>query len=69
MDFELALLGPTSGRPPHVFAQARQAHGSRARQWGAVGDRREYWRWLFWADVVVSTARQEYLGLSVAEAV
>lgn len=69
LDFELALLGPSSGRPPKVFAQARQALASRARQWGAVQDRREYWRWLFWADVAVSSAKQEYQGLSAAEAV
>lgn len=67
--FEVAVLGPSSGRPPKVMAQARGALGQRVKQWGAVGDRREYWRWLFWADVVVSTARQEYFGLSVAEAV
>lgn len=67
--FEVAVLGPASGRPPRVFAQAREELGARIRQWGAVSDRRQYWRWLFWADVVVSTARQEYFGLSVAEAV
>ncbi len=69
LDFDLALLGPSSGRPPRVFAEAREWLGPRLRQWGAVAERREYWRWLLWADVVVSTARQEYLGLSVAEAV
>ncbi|MBI5524539.1 MAG: DUF3524 domain-containing protein [Desulfarculus sp.] len=67
--FEVAVLGPASGRPPKVFALARQELGARLRQWGLVAERREYWRWLFWADVVVSTARQEYQGLSVAEAV
>lgn len=67
--FEVAVLGPASGRPPKVFAQAREELGGWVRQWGAVSDRRDYWRWLFWADVVVSTARQEYFGLSVAEAV
>jgi glycosyltransferase involved in cell wall biosynthesis len=68
LEFEVAVLGPSSGRPPRVMAPTRQALGMRVRQWGAVLDRREYWRWLFWADVVVSSARQEYFGLSVAEA-
>ncbi|MBI4800183.1 MAG: DUF3524 domain-containing protein [Desulfarculus sp.] len=67
--FEVAVLGPRSGRPPRVFAQAQEELGTRVRQWGAVADRREYWRWLLWADVVVSTARQEYFGLGGAEAV
>ena len=38
-------------------------------QWGHADDRAGYWEWLFWADVVVSTALQEYFGISVAEAV
>jgi len=69
LEFELAVLGFGSGRPPEVFAAARSALGERARQWGAVADRREYWRWLHWADLVVSTALQENQGLAVAEAV
>ncbi len=67
--FELAVLGLSSGRPPEVFSKARAALGERARQWGALTDRRDYWRWLHWADLVVSTARQENQGLAVAEAV
>lgn len=69
MAFELAVLGPSSGRPPKVFAQVQEELGGHLHQWGMVADRRDYWRWLFWADVAVSTARQEYFGLSVAEAV
>jgi len=67
--FELAVLGPAPAKPPAVFATAREALGERMRQWGHADERREYWRWLFWADVVVSTAQQEYFGMSVAEAV
>jgi LPS export ABC transporter protein LptC len=62
--FELAVLGRSSGRTPEVFAKARAALGERVRQWGAVVDRRDYWRWLHWADLVVSTARQENQGLA-----
>lgn len=69
LDFELAMLGFGSGRTPEVFVAARAALGERVRQWGAVVDRRDYWRWLHWADLVVSTARQENQGLAVAEAV
>ncbi len=67
--FELAVLGPAPAKPPKVFARARERLGNRVKQWGHAGERRDYWGWLFWADVVVSTARQEYFGLSVAEAV
>ncbi|MCB2184793.1 MAG: DUF3524 domain-containing protein [Deltaproteobacteria bacterium] len=68
-DFQVAVLGP---RPPRVdpgFAQAAHELGPRLVHLGWAGDRREYWRWLFWADVGLSTARQEYFGLALAEAV
>ncbi|MCF8034458.1 MAG: DUF3524 domain-containing protein [Desulfarculaceae bacterium] len=67
--FELAVLGPAPAKPPAVFAAARESLGIRVKQWGHAERRREYWGWLLWADVAVSTARQEYFGLSVAEAV
>lgn len=69
LDFEVAVLGRAFGRVPEIFEQARARLGGRINQWGWAEDRAEYWRWLFWADVAVSTARQEYLGLSLAEAV
>ena len=69
LDFEVAVLGRAFGRVPEVFERARARLGDHIKQWGRVETRREYWRWLFWADLAVSTARQEYLGLSLAEAV
>jgi len=69
LDFQVAVLGPAPAKPPAVFASAQKTLGRHIVQWGHAEDRAEYWRWLFWADVVVSTARQEYFGLSVAEAV
>ncbi len=68
-DFQVAVLGQRAGRWPAVFDLAPTLLGSRLRQFGPLEDRRDYWRWLFWADVVVSTALQEYQGLAVAEAV
>lgn len=66
--FEIALLGRKSGQPPAVFQRAAEMLGQRLVHIGQVEERREYWRWLFWADVCVSTALQEYQGLAVAEA-
>lgn len=68
-DFQVAVLGPRSGKWPAVFDLAPAMLGARLKQLGPVDDRRTYWTWLFWADVVVSTALQEYQGLSVVEAV
>ena len=68
-DFQVAVLGRRSARWPEVFDQASEILGGRLVHMGPVESRREYWQWLFWADVAVSTALQEYLGLAVAEAV
>lgn len=67
--FEVAVLGQRAGSWPKVFDQAAERLGSRLRHLGPVEDRGEYWRRLFWADVVVSTALQENQGLAVAEGV
>ncbi|MCF8066593.1 MAG: DUF3524 domain-containing protein [Desulfarculaceae bacterium] len=69
LEFQVAVLGPSPAKPPAVFAAAREALGKHLVQWGHADDRAGYWEWLFWADVVVSTALQEYFGISVAEAV
>jgi glycosyltransferase involved in cell wall biosynthesis len=66
--FQIAILGRKSGQPPLVFGQAGEMLGKRLIHLGPVEERREYWRWLLWADVCVSTALQEYQGLAVAEA-
>lgn len=68
LDFQVAVLGRKSGKPPAVFERVAELLGERLVHLGPVEERREYWGWLFWADVCVSTALQEYQGLAVAEA-
>jgi len=68
-DFQVAVLGRRFARWPRVFDRAAQDLGERLVQLGWVEDRAQYWEWLAWGDVVVSTAVQEYQGLAVAEAV
>lgn len=67
--FEVVLLGESFVRAPTVFDAARDRLGDRVRHWGFVADRDEYRRWLWQCDVVVSTARHEFFGLAVAEAI
>ncbi len=67
-EFQVAVLGRPGSRPPAVFGRAAAQLGERLVHLGPVEDRRQYWDWLFWADVCVSTALQEYQGLAVAEA-
>ncbi|WP_449246049.1 tRNA-queuosine alpha-mannosyltransferase domain-containing protein [Desulfarculus baarsii] len=69
LDFHAAIMGPRPAAWPKVFDQAADRLGERLAHIGPQDRREDYWRWLGWADVVVSTARQEYFGLSVAEAV
>lgn len=68
-EFQVAVLGRRFGRCPEVFDQAAELLGHRLARLGWAETRAEYQGWLAWADVVVSTARQENQGLAVAEAV
>ncbi len=69
LEFQVAVLGPRPTRVPDCFDRALPLLGRRLVHLGTVERTRSYWRWLFWADLVVSTARQENQGLAVAEAV
>jgi glycosyltransferase involved in cell wall biosynthesis len=51
------------------MAAARQRLAGRVLHWGHVADRQAYAAWLWQSDVVVSTARQEFFGVAVAEAI
>ena len=68
-EFEVAVLGPRGAKWSKMFDDAPSVLGKRLVQLGTAQSRKEYWRWLHWADLAVSTALQEYQGLSVAEAV
>ncbi|MFW6361545.1 MAG: tRNA-queuosine alpha-mannosyltransferase domain-containing protein [Spirochaetota bacterium] len=68
LQFRLALVGEQFSRYPQVFDQARERLGGKIVQFGYVGERAAYYRWLRQADIVVSTAYQENFGLSIAEA-
>ena len=67
-DFGVALLGERFVRVPPEFEEARRRLGSRLVQFGYVESRAEYARWLWRADIAVSTAIHDYFGASVVEA-
>ena len=69
LDFQVAILGPKGATYPKSFDSAPDILGKRLKHMGMAKERREYWQWLYWADLTISTALQEYQGLSVAEAV
>ncbi len=67
--FRLSVLGERFRRVPSVFAAARESLAEHVDRWGYLPRREDYLAALAEADVVVSTARHEFFGVGVAEAV
>ena len=67
--FKLAITGERFGELPESFRRARSLLGERIIQLGYVDSFADYARLLWRADYVVSTARQEFFGVSVCEAI
>lgn len=69
IEFGLIVLGESFKNQPPIFAQARQRLARQIIHFGYAADRREYYRLLRQGDVIVSTAKHEFYGLAVLEAV
>ena len=67
-DFRVVLLGEVFVRVPAEFQEARERLGERILQFGYVESFAEYARWLWRADIVVSTALHDFFGAAVVEA-
>jgi len=68
VDFRVAILGENIHHQPTIFDAVRAELGERVVQFGYVAGFAEYARLLWSADVVVSTAKHEFFGISVVEA-
>lgn len=68
-DFSLVLLGEQFRDEPAVFKTLRKTMGERILHCGYVKNRRAYLQWLGKGTHVVSTAKHEFFGISVMEAV
>jgi glycosyltransferase involved in cell wall biosynthesis len=68
-DFRLSVLGEQFDRMPEIFGQARQKLSDHIDHWGFLANRSDYQAVLASADTVVSTARHEFFGIGVLEAV
>jgi glycosyltransferase involved in cell wall biosynthesis len=68
-DYRLLVVGGGGEQAHPAFAAARRRLAHRIEVWGHQADREAYRRVLATADVVVSTARHEFFGLAVVEAV
>ncbi len=68
-DFRLIVLGQSFRRKPQIFSVAQDKLKHKILHYGYVESRDEYARLLAQGDIVVSTARHEFYGISVIEAV
>jgi len=66
--FRLVLLGQRYRTWPAAFDDARARYGHRVLQFGPAASRADYRAWLTRAHIAVSTADQEFFGISMLEA-
>jgi glycosyltransferase involved in cell wall biosynthesis len=69
LDFRLIVLGQSFRAQPPVFAEAARRLAKQIIHFGYARKREEYCQLLHQADVAVSTARHEFYGMAVLEAV
>ena len=62
-----SVLGQSFRETPEAFDEIRERLGARLAHWGFLPSREDYLRVLADADVVLSTTRHEFQGLSVIE--
>ncbi len=67
--FDLVVLGKSNRRSPEVFSQVRKQLEDHILQWGYAESEEEYYQWLWKSDIIVSTSRQDFFGISVVEAI
>ena len=68
-DFKLVVLGESFRDHPACFDSARRDLGHRIEHWGYLASRSDYLTQVARCRVVVSTARHEFFGLAVREAI
>ena len=66
--YELIVLGEQYTKAPPIFAKAKTALQEHIRHWGYAPSRADYAHWLWQADILPVTARQDFFGGSVVEA-
>lgn len=67
--FRLLVVGESFGKVPPIFERAARELAPSIETWGYQAEKSDYLRTLGRADVVVSTARHEFFGIAVVEAI
>ena len=66
--FRLVVLGEQFRNSPAIFQEAREKLSAHILHWGYCADPGEYARWLWRSHLLPVTARQDFFGYSVVEA-
>jgi glycosyltransferase involved in cell wall biosynthesis len=69
LPFRIAIAGERFRESPIIFDVAQRRLADRIEHFGFIQDRLEYARLLRRSDIVVSTARHEFFGVAMVEAV